>query len=92
VLRVVSNGERRPTDICAGARLGCDASGPLVKAGLLHSFERSKSQLMANIVDWDDDHIGQRLRLRDLRVFFAVMQSGSLAKAAARLRVTQPAV
>jgi DNA-binding transcriptional LysR family regulator len=46
---------------------------------------------MANITDWDD-HIGRRLRLRDLRVFFAAMQSGSLAKAATQLRVSQPAV
>ena len=47
---------------------------------------------MSKIVDWDDDHIGRRLRLRDLRVFFAVVQCGSLSKAAAQLRVSQPAV
>src|SRR5690242_12129376 len=46
---------------------------------------------MAQIKDWDD-HIGRRVRLRDLRVFFAVVECGSLARAAARLRVTQPAV
>jgi DNA-binding transcriptional LysR family regulator len=46
---------------------------------------------VTKIADWDD-HIGRRLRLRDLRVFFAVMQSGSLSKAAKRLRVSQPAV
>jgi DNA-binding transcriptional LysR family regulator len=46
---------------------------------------------MSKIVDWDG-HIGRRLRLRDLRVFLMVMQSGSLAKAAAQLRVSQPAV
>jgi DNA-binding transcriptional LysR family regulator len=46
---------------------------------------------MAKIVDWDD-HIGRRVRLRDLRVFFTVVQSGSLSKAAARLHVSQPAV
>jgi len=46
---------------------------------------------MATISDWDD-HIGRRLRLRDLRVFFAVVQAGSLAKAATQLRVSQPAV
>jgi DNA-binding transcriptional LysR family regulator len=46
---------------------------------------------MAKIADWDD-HIGRRLRLRDLRVFFAVVQSGSLARAATQLRVSQPAV
>ena len=42
-------------------------------------------------VDWDA-RIGRRLRLRDLHVFFAVVQSGSMAKAAGQLRVTQPAV
>ncbi len=46
---------------------------------------------MAKIADWDD-HIGRRLRLRDLRVFFAVMQSGSLTRAASQLRVSHPAV
>ncbi|MBV9630457.1 MAG: LysR family transcriptional regulator [Xanthobacteraceae bacterium] len=46
---------------------------------------------MSKITDLDD-HIGRRLRLRDLRVFFSVVQSGSLAKAAAQLRVSQPAV
>src|SRR3954449_7988264 len=46
---------------------------------------------MAKIADWDD-HIGRRLRLRDLRVCFAVVQAGSLAKAAIQLRVSQPAV
>ena len=47
--------------------------------------------LMARIVDWDN-HIGRRLRLRDLHVFFTVVQWGSLARAAAHLRVSQPAV
>jgi DNA-binding transcriptional LysR family regulator len=46
---------------------------------------------MARIVDWDS-HIGRRLRLRDLHVFFAVVQWGRLAKAATHLRVSQPAV
>ena len=46
---------------------------------------------MAKIIDWDR-HIGRRLRLRDLHVFFAVVQTGSLAKAAAQLNVSQPAV
>jgi DNA-binding transcriptional LysR family regulator len=39
-----------------------------------------------------DARISRRLRFRDLQVFFAVMQSGSMAKAAAELGVTQPAV
>jgi DNA-binding transcriptional LysR family regulator len=46
---------------------------------------------MAKIVDWDR-HIGRRLRLRDLHVFFVVVQTGSLAKAAAQLNVSQPAI
>jgi hypothetical protein len=46
---------------------------------------------VAKIADWDD-RIGRRLRLRDLRVFFAVVQLGSLSKAAEHLRVTHPAV
>src|SRR4051812_32191167 len=46
---------------------------------------------MPKATDWDD-HIGRRLRLRDLRVFFAVMRSGSMAHAAAQLGVSQPAV
>jgi DNA-binding transcriptional LysR family regulator len=46
---------------------------------------------MSKIVDWDS-RIGRRLRLRDLHVFFTVVQTGSLAKAAANLHVSQPAV
>lgn len=46
---------------------------------------------MAKIVDWEE-RIGRRLRLRDLHVFFTVVQTGSLAKAAAVLHVSQPAV
>lgn len=41
--------------------------------------------------DWES-RIGRRLRLRDLHIFFAVVESGSMAKAGALLRVTQPAV
>jgi DNA-binding transcriptional LysR family regulator len=46
---------------------------------------------MVRRIDWDAQ-IGRRLRLRDLHVFFAVVRSGSMAKAAGELRVTQPAV
>jgi DNA-binding transcriptional LysR family regulator len=46
---------------------------------------------VAKIADWDD-HIGRRLRLRDLRVFFTVVQSGSLGKAAAQLSVSHAAI
>jgi DNA-binding transcriptional LysR family regulator len=40
----------------------------------------------------DESYIGRRVRLRDLHVFFAVTRRGSMAKAAAELRITQPAV
>src|SRR6266550_4642172 len=46
---------------------------------------------MARISDWEG-HIGRRLKLRDLHVFLSVVQSGSMAKAAAHLRVSPPAV
>ena len=46
---------------------------------------------MVNTANWDS-RIGRRLRLRDLHVFFAVVQAGSMAKAAAHLRITQPSV
>ena len=39
-----------------------------------------------------DRQIGRRLRLRDLRVFSAVAECGSMARAAADLGVTQPTV
>jgi len=42
-------------------------------------------------ITWDDQ-IGRRLRLRDLHVFFTVVQSGSMASAAAQLSVAQPTV
>ncbi|MBS0247580.1 MAG: LysR family transcriptional regulator [Proteobacteria bacterium] len=41
--------------------------------------------------DWDA-RIGRRLKLRDLRILFAVMRAGSMAKAAAQLGITQPAI
>jgi len=46
---------------------------------------------MAKIADLDS-HVGRRLKLRDLQVFFTVVQTGSLAKAAAHFRVSQPAI
>jgi DNA-binding transcriptional LysR family regulator len=47
---------------------------------------------MAKIVDDWQQYIGRRLRLRDLHVFFTVAHCGSMAKAAAHLNVSQPAV
>src|SRR5262245_27665829 len=46
---------------------------------------------MTKTVDWES-RIGRRLRLRDLHVFFAVVQTGSMAGAAAQLRIKQPSV
>ena len=39
-----------------------------------------------------EERIGRRLRFRDLQVLFAVVEAGSMAKAAAALGLTQPAV
>jgi DNA-binding transcriptional LysR family regulator len=39
-----------------------------------------------------DSQIGRRLRLRDLHLFFTVVQRGSMAKAASHLGISQPAV
>jgi DNA-binding transcriptional LysR family regulator len=36
--------------------------------------------------------IGRRLRFRDLQVFLAIVQTGSMAKAASQLGLTQPAI
>jgi DNA-binding transcriptional LysR family regulator len=46
---------------------------------------------MTKDIDWHA-RIGGRLRLRDLHVLFAVTELGSMAKAGARLGVSQPAV
>ncbi len=46
---------------------------------------------MARKIDWES-HVGRRIRLRDLHVFLAASQHGSMARAAAHLGVSQPAV
>ena len=46
---------------------------------------------MAKALDWES-RIGRRVRLRDLHALSAVVQSGSMAKAAKELGVTQSAV
>ena len=46
---------------------------------------------MVEIENWRS-FIGRRLRLRDMNVFFAVVEHGSMVKAAAHLRIGQPAV
>jgi DNA-binding transcriptional LysR family regulator len=42
-------------------------------------------------IDWDSQ-IGRRLRLRDLQIFLAAAQYGSMSRAARELRLSQPAV
>ena len=42
-------------------------------------------------MDWSD-RIGRRIKLRDLHILMAVADAGSMAKAAARLRISHPAV
>lgn len=46
---------------------------------------------MTKTIDWASQ-IGRRVTLRDLHVFLTVVQRGSMAKAAAQLGVSQPAV
>ena len=42
-------------------------------------------------MDWAD-RIGRRIRLRDLHIVLAVAESGSMAKASARLSISHPVV
>src|SRR5712671_873468 len=46
---------------------------------------------MLKKIDWESQ-IGRRLKLRDLHVFFTVVERGSMSKAAQQLGVSQPAV
>jgi len=46
---------------------------------------------MAKEIDWEG-RIGRRLRLRDLHILITAVHCGSMAKAAQKLGVTQPAV
>ena len=46
---------------------------------------------MTGKIDWES-LVGRRIKLRDLHILFAVVQSGSMAKAARGLGVSQPAV
>jgi len=39
-----------------------------------------------------DHRVGRRLKLRDLNILFAVAEAGSMAKAATRLAISQPAI
>jgi len=42
-------------------------------------------------MDWSD-RIGSRIKLRDLRILMAIADTGSMAKAAAKLRISHPAI
>jgi molybdenum-dependent DNA-binding transcriptional regulator ModE len=46
---------------------------------------------MTKAVNWES-RIGRRLRLRDLHMFFAVAECGSMAKASSQLSVSHPVV
>ena len=46
---------------------------------------------MTRSIPWDR-HIGRHLRLRDLFVFFTVVETGSMAKAGAKLGVSTPSI
>jgi DNA-binding transcriptional LysR family regulator len=46
---------------------------------------------MAKLIQWEHQ-IGRRLRLRDLFVFFNVVECGSMAKAGAKLGVSTPSI
>jgi DNA-binding transcriptional LysR family regulator len=46
---------------------------------------------LARLTQWET-HIGRRMRLRDLYVFFAVVDAGSMAQAASHLGVSTPSV
>jgi DNA-binding transcriptional LysR family regulator len=46
---------------------------------------------MQRLIQWEQQ-IGRRLRLRDLFVFFTVVESGSMAKAGAKLGVSTPSI
>jgi DNA-binding transcriptional LysR family regulator len=43
-------------------------------------------------MEWDEQRLGRRLKLRDLNILIAVARTGSMGKAAAQLSISQPAV
>ena len=47
---------------------------------------------MASKLTPPDPNISRRLRLRDLLIFSSVAESGSMAKAASEMGITQPSV
>jgi DNA-binding transcriptional LysR family regulator len=61
-------------------------------AGNHRSSSRGISESMGDLDRSWDKRIGERVRLRELRILHAVVQSGSMARAAQALSMTQPAV
>jgi DNA-binding transcriptional LysR family regulator len=61
------------------------------KLAVPYQPEFPKDIPMVQKIDWDIQ-IGRRLKMRDLHVFLTVVQRGSMAKAAAHMGVSQPAV
>ena len=59
----------------------------LVALNLLHACNLGVKAQM----DWSD-RIGSRIKLRDLRILMAIADTGSMAKAAAKLRISHPAI
>ena len=54
-------------------------------------YHPEEKVMPTGVENWES-RIGRRLRLRDLHVFLVVVEWGSMAKAAHRLSITQPAV
>ena len=55
------------------------------------SYPREEIVMATSLEHWET-RIGRRLRLRDLHVLLTVVQCGSMAKAAQRLAISQPAI
>jgi DNA-binding transcriptional LysR family regulator len=47
---------------------------------------------MGGAMDWDEQRVSRRMKLRDLHVLLTVARCGSMGKAAAQLSVSQPAI
>jgi DNA-binding transcriptional LysR family regulator len=47
---------------------------------------------MGVAMDWDEQQLSRRLKLRDLHVLMTVARCGSMGKAAAQLAISQPAI
>src|SRR5262249_6615062 len=67
---------------------------PFFNSCIILILEVSMTEKLSNIeakMDWSD-RIGRRVRLRDLHILLAVVQRGSIAKAAQHLAISQPVV